>query len=154
MLACILIVTLTMGCAQDAQPSTDQDGSEPDSAAGSAKTFDLAGTIYVESISNGKVGAECRPDEGEPRPGAEPSGVKIGADVTVANADGKVVGLGHVNVGTYSPSGYSMSSYCEVPFDVVAIPDSGQFFSVQVGSLDPERYTREELRTPVVMDLS
>jgi hypothetical protein len=143
-LAVTLALIAPAGCGDG---SGDVQASEPTAPS----TFDVDGRIEVEAISNGKVGSACRPDGGAPRPGAEPSGVKVGADVTVTDASGEIVGLGEIELGEYVDTGYAVSSHCEVPFSVVDVPDGSEFYSVQVGDLPPERFARNELSSPVTL---
>ena len=102
----------------------------------------------VNAISNGRPGAPCHLDEATAqwpaRPGAGKSGVQVGADVTVTDASGQVVGLGEVLIGEYTDSGYDVSSYCTVPFQVKGVPDGHEFYGMAVASLPMKHYTRTE----------
>ena len=140
------VFSAVAACGSDGEAS---DGSRTEQN----DTFDIAGVVVVNAVSNGRAGDSCRPDEGSAewpvRPGAVKSGLDIGADVTISDASGEVIGLGTVEVGTYLGSGQDVSSYCEVPFAVKDVPDGDKFYSVAVATIPVERYTRAELDQPV-----
>jgi hypothetical protein len=137
------------GCAGDDEAADKTS----ESSSVTEDTFDIYGTVEVQAISNGRPGPTCRPDEATAkwpaRPGAHRSGVQIGGDVTVTDSSGQVVGLGEVFLGKYIESGYDVSSYCAVPFEVKGVPGGSQFYGVAVAALPKDRYTRDELREPI-----
>lgn len=70
------------------------------------------------------------------------SNVKTGTLVTVRDASGKIIGIGHLGVGTaqpYDPSspttmvGYDAQNHCELPF-TVTVPRTS-FYQVDVSGL-------------------
>lgn len=152
----VLAVLACAGLMGLASCAAGEKGGDQSEGAG-GDTFDIAGTVQVQSVSNGKVGSACRPDQSSvdqpARPGSQTSGVEVDEDVTVTDASGEVVGLGKVLIGEYIDSGYELSSYCTMPFEVKGVPDGDKFYGVAVASLPIERYARADLDQPIRIEV-
>lgn len=112
-----------------------------------AGTFTAAGDVVVVWLYpvESAAGDSC----------ASPDGyrdIQDGAQVTVADAGGKTVALGHLGAGgiTTLDSG---SRGCDFPFSVTGVPRGQKFYSVQVANRDALSYSASDLTKPVQLTL-
>lgn len=119
-------------------------------AQNSTPPVDVKGTLVYESLLNmGPVSMLLSTEQLQPGHecyGAGPnSDLKEGAEVTVTDESGKVVGLGHLGKGSLTLKG---SIACTFTFSVPDVGDHS-FYGVQIARRDVTRYTKVQLASPL-----
>lgn len=68
-----------------------------------------------------------------------------GADVTVRNSQDEIVALGRLNQGEVATGTDEFMVECRFSFALEDVPES-DFYTVEIGTLEPKRYTAGELQ--------
>lgn len=126
---------LVTGCGSSSDGPSQKADPKP-------KTFAIAGTVSVWapdiSVPNGNtVGAECSSKGGY-------EDITMNADVVVRDASGTKVGLGRLGPGVIADAGGGLPE-CTYPLEVSDVPDTGEIFTLQIGSHPEKTLKRADL---------
>ncbi|HEY9251559.1 MAG TPA: hypothetical protein VIP06_02790 [Nocardioides sp.] len=114
-------------------------------------TIDVKGSLVVPAggeINKGRngVGNSCDTDGGY-------SDIRRGAQVTVRDGDGKVLALGELGWGSVYAVQADKATQCRFEFTVAKVPDSKEFYSVEVSHRGEVRFDRDKLNAPLTLML-
>jgi hypothetical protein len=123
----------------------------PSSQSPADSSFVMPITVVIEDDGNGYL-AELiidTDDEDDCRGGPGPyEALTEGETVTVRDAEGAVVGLATLPVGQKT-GGFPIS--CTFTVSVSDVPDTSQFYAVQVGALPEEQFAAAQAREGITI---
>lgn len=161
-----LVLTGTLSACGSGSTETAAGGAEPSASESTeAATFDVAGTLTLKSDSVDPKGlsnciatseelfaADCVPKKGDECDGSDGFGdIATGAQVKVNDNTGATVALGELGQGTLAKNAPNWSLgqpfICTFPIEVSEVPDSGDIYSVTVGTRDPFSFSKADAQS-------
>lgn len=147
-------------CGAAGSPATTSATSSPSPTASSPSTIYVTG--YIGAPISIRSATQLSAGKDSPAIGAEPCATKDGYDdihegaqVTVTDENGKVVGLGNLtSAGLWAdaPDTLVIMSQCRFNF-TVAVPSGATFYRIEVAHRGVVRYTASEVATEVHLTL-
>lgn len=152
-LALALVVALTLAACGTTQPAAP--------AAVPPATFTVKGVLklhddnmrnasYDQIANNCNFNSACAESAGDfcAAGSAGYSDIRTGAQVTVTDSTGKVVGIGSLESGRTPlvPNIWKYNNYppCLFPFEVWNVPDNGNIYGVQIAHRGTVQFTKDE----------
>lgn len=146
--AMVAVSNLT-GCAADDEPKTvrETQAAEPETftVVGAIKVVDRDG-LDLNLMDDLAVGDPCTTNPGY-------GDISSGAQVTVLDAKGEIVGVGSIGDGVLTVDGFEMigggsangeTEGCKFPFKIEDIPEGERFYSISVGMRPDYQFTRDD----------
>lgn len=129
-----VIVMALAGCGKGDAPA----------APPTPASMNITGTLTLRTTSIGTGSADL-PTDGSPCYGTGGySDIADGAQVTVTDAAGKVVGLGKLSAGAYQ------TDSCVFPFTVSGVVSGSQFYGIEVTHRGAVRYQGAAVKSPAL----
>lgn len=131
-------VLLLAGCG-DSQPKAASSSPTPG-------VFKVQGVISVDAGNTVPSQTEYS-DGGDCVLAGGYEDIQTGAQVTVKDQDGTVIGLGALDVG------HIQNGKCQFGFEVPGVPEGRNFYSIEVSHRGALQYTRATLDQPLALTL-
>jgi len=131
----LAILALTGCSAATGQPTPKPTHAKPATFLATGSLTLIGGALEIANLDSGCQGSDHYSD------------LVPGAQVTIADASGKTVGVGELDAGSTTSDG------CALPFDVSNVPVGSKFYKVSVAHRDGVQFTAKEMRAGITLSI-